>query len=285
MVVMGQAIGAAFFYFQAGPEFPLIAHTPVWRLLATMLIGMTLIPVSPSMDIRGWQEMHPLDGPAWSLFFEYAANILYAIGFRKLNLKWLSLFTGLSAAALAHLLLRGSSGDVIGGWSLTQHSLHVGFARVLFPFLMGMLLMRLGLRLRVRGSFFLSAALLATVLCWPRVGNAQTLWANGIYEAIAIIIVFPLILLIGADEEPAPGFTSKLCRFLGDISYPLYITHYALIYTYWAWVRTHPVPGPQAFVAAIGVFLSAVAIAYGCLKLYDEPVRALLGRRLVSAKA
>src|SRR5471030_286015 len=68
MVIMGSIIGAIFFYFQAGDAFPLIAHTPVWKMLLVMLVGCTLIPLLPSMDIRGWQEMHPLDGPAWSLF-------------------------------------------------------------------------------------------------------------------------------------------------------------------------------------------------------------------------
>jgi hypothetical protein len=45
-------------------------------MLLMMLIGFTLIPIPVSWDIRGWQEMHPLNGPAWSLFFEYLANIL-----------------------------------------------------------------------------------------------------------------------------------------------------------------------------------------------------------------
>ena len=70
MVIMGSLIGAALFYFQAGPAFPAIAQTPVWKLLLVMVIGATLIPVPESMDIRGWSEMHPLNGPAWSLFFE-----------------------------------------------------------------------------------------------------------------------------------------------------------------------------------------------------------------------
>src|SRR5271155_3802557 len=33
MVIMGTLIGAALFYFQAGPVFPLIAGTPVWEML------------------------------------------------------------------------------------------------------------------------------------------------------------------------------------------------------------------------------------------------------------
>ena len=82
MVIMGSIIGAILFYFQKSEIFPQIAITPIWKMLLVMVIGFTLIPLPPSMDIRGWQEMHPLNGPAWSLFFEYIANILYAAIFR-----------------------------------------------------------------------------------------------------------------------------------------------------------------------------------------------------------
>jgi hypothetical protein len=115
MVIMGSIIGAALFYLQFCPMFSLVATTPVWKTLLFMVIGFTLIPVLPSMDIRGWQEMHPLDGPAWSLFFEYIANILYAIGFRKLSNKAMGVLVLLSAGLLIQLTVFGPRGDVIGG--------------------------------------------------------------------------------------------------------------------------------------------------------------------------
>ena len=48
----------------------MIAGVPVGRMLLILLLGCLMIPVPPSMDIRGWSETYPLDGPAWSLFFE-----------------------------------------------------------------------------------------------------------------------------------------------------------------------------------------------------------------------
>src|SRR5450755_163882 len=43
MVIMGSLIGAALFYFQVShTAFPLIAGTPVWKMLLLMLIGCTL---------------------------------------------------------------------------------------------------------------------------------------------------------------------------------------------------------------------------------------------------
>ncbi|MEO6541479.1 MAG: acyltransferase, partial [Ferruginibacter sp.] len=60
MVVMGMIIGAICFYFQESGMWPMIKDVPVWKMLMIMLIGFTVIPIPPSMDIRGWNEMHPL---------------------------------------------------------------------------------------------------------------------------------------------------------------------------------------------------------------------------------
>ena len=112
MIVMGSLIGAALFYFQKGAAFPLVAATPVWKMLAVMIFGFTLLPLPTQLDIRGWNEMHPLDGPAWSLFFEYIANLLYALWLRRLSLRWLSVLTVLAAVFLTHMLVTGE-GDAI----------------------------------------------------------------------------------------------------------------------------------------------------------------------------
>src|SRR4051794_2699952 len=101
MVIMGMIIGAIFYYFQASDIlFPMIAGMEVWKVILTMVIGFTLLPIPPSWDIRGWSEMHPLDGPAWSLFFEYIANILYAVLFRKFSNKVMTIFVLIFAGML-----------------------------------------------------------------------------------------------------------------------------------------------------------------------------------------
>src|SRR6201996_7817118 len=107
MVIIGTFIGAALFYFQACPAFPLIAGTPVWQMLLVMLVGFTMLPLPISMDIRGWTEMHPLNGPAWSLFFEYIANILYAVIVRKFSKLLLSIFITLAGCMLIGYLVLG----------------------------------------------------------------------------------------------------------------------------------------------------------------------------------
>src|SRR5262245_860734 len=82
MVIMGSLLGAALFFSQAGPLYQKISTTSVSTMLLVMLVGCTMLPLPRSMVIRGWGEMYPLNGPAWSLFYEYIGNILYAIGLR-----------------------------------------------------------------------------------------------------------------------------------------------------------------------------------------------------------
>jgi peptidoglycan/LPS O-acetylase OafA/YrhL len=282
MVVMGSLIGAAFFYLQKGSVFPQIAATPVWKMLLVMLVGCTLLPLPTSMDIRGWQEMHPLDGPAWSLFFEYIANILYALGLRKLSKRALGAVVFLAAIFLLQVAVFGGRGDLIGGWSLTGTELHVGFARLLFPFFAGILLSRLGARIQVKGAFALSSLLLVVALSLPRFGGAEHFWMNGLYEAFCVIVLFPVIVAIGAGEKRVDGVSIRVARFFGDLSYPLYITHYPLVYIYIAWVVRDKPTGAQGVLPGLLAAATAITIAYACLKLYDEPVRRWLSRRFLA---
>lgn len=285
MVVMGSLIGAALFYPGKGVLFPPIAHTPVSTLLWVMLLGCTLLPLPVPLDIRGWQEMHPLDGPAWSLFFEYLANILYAVGLRRLSNRALSMLLLLSAGLLVEVAVFGPRGDLIGGWSLNAPQLHIGFARLLFPFLAGMLLMRSGKRIQVRHSFAVSALLLLLALCFPRIGGARHLWANGMYDALCVMVVFPLVVAIGAGEKRVEGASIRIAHFFGDLSYPLYITHYPLIYIYTAWVVQQNMPRAQGTAWGAALFVVAMLIAYACLKLYDEPLRRWLSHRFLRRAA
>ncbi|MFI5138689.1 MAG: acyltransferase family protein [Sphingobacteriales bacterium] len=285
MVIMGSIIGAALYYFGGGALFPMINATPVWKMLLVMLVGCTLIPLPVSMDIRGWQEMHPLDGPAWSLFFEYIANILYALFVRKFSKTLLTIFVILAAIFLVQYLLMGPQGDVIGGWSIDKTQLHIGFARLLFPFFGGVLLCRAGKLIRIKNAFLVSSLLILVVLSIPRIGGTDHLWMNGIYESVCIILIFPLIVSIGAGGNLTGKYPVKICRFLGGISYPLYITHYPLIYLYTAWVVDNKIQlGGYGLFVGLLLFIASIAIAWACLKLYDEPVRNWLAKRYLVKK-
>jgi len=282
MLIMGNLLGALLFYFSASPKiFPLVAHTSVPRLILIALIGCTVIPIPISMDIRGWQEMHPLAGTAWSLFFEYIANIAYALGLRKASNRVLLAFSVISAAALTHYLVTTPRGDITGGWSVNAMELKVGFLRLVFPFLAGMLLQRMHKRIHVKNAFLWCSLLLVVVLFLPRFGTPHTLWINGLYEALVIIFVFPIIVAMGAGKQTNGKAATHMSRFLGAVSYPVYITHYSLIYIYTAWVYDGKLTPKQGVEWGAAVFVAAFTIAYACLKLYDEPVRHWLNRRFL----
>ncbi len=285
MVIIGSVFGAALFYFSAGPLFPKIATIPVWQVLLVMLYGFTLLPLPLSMDIRGWDEMHPLNGPAWSLFYEYVGNILYATVLRRISVRVLSVFTFLAAILLVQVAVFGDEGQMIGGWAINAKQIHIGLARLLFPFCAGILLMRLGKRIKVKNAFAVCSLLLVVAMALPRFGDKTHRWENGLYEAIVILVVFPIIVAIGAGEQREEGTAVGIARFFGDLSYPLYITHYPLIYIYTEWVvAKKPAVGP-GIVWGVALLVTAVSFAYGSLKLYDEPVRRWLSKRFLARTA
>ncbi|HTE32264.1 MAG TPA: acyltransferase [Chryseolinea sp.] len=281
MVIMGMVVGAACFYFQDSGLWPAIAHVPLWKMLLVMVIGFTLIPAPGSLDIRGWSEMHPLNGPAWSLFFEYIANILYGLFIRRFSKAALSVLVFLAACALIHLAVTSPNGDIIGGWSIESAQLRIGFTRLMYPFFAGLLLNRVAKVVQVKQAFLWCSLLIVAVLATPRIGGGGQLWMNGLYDSLSVILVFPLIVFLGAGGETMGKYSSRICKFFGDISYPIYITHYPLIYIYTGWVYDRKISLREALPVTLLVFFSCIVLAYACLKLYDEPVRRWLKRKVL----
>jgi peptidoglycan/LPS O-acetylase OafA/YrhL len=186
-----------------------------------------------------------------------------------------------SGAALVHLAVNSKSGDIIGGWSLDPEQLRIGFTRVMYPFFTGLLLYKI-VRLRFIGNgFFWSSLLLLIVLCMPRVGGQAGLWKNGLYDSLSVILVFPLVVYIGACGQVKGRVENSICKFLGEISYPLYISHYPINYIYTGWVSDHHPGLSTAFPVAAICFVSSIALAYASLKLFDEPVRKWLKKKVL----
>ncbi len=290
MVILGSLVGALLYYFGAS-AFPMISETPWWIVLLIFLLGCTMLPALPKWDIRGWGETNPLNGPSWSLMWEYIANILYALFIRRLPLLLLGILALCAAVPTLDLTLnlnlfglltpeRQAVYTVIGGWCITPEQVYIGATRLLYPFLAGLLLSRLGLKIRLRGGFWWCSLLIAVVLAMPYVGSTTTPWIDGAYQAVAILLLFPLIVAAGAGSRITGSRGTAVCRFLGEISYPLYITHYPLIYMQMAWAKEHPdAPLGTAVFVGVSVIVLAVGLAWASLKLYDQPVREWLRRK------
>lgn len=280
MVVVGAVIGGLCFYFGAGKMFPQIGEVPVWQMLLVMLAGCLLIPTTAAIR-QPWHEMFPLNGPAWSLFFEYIGNLLYAAVVRRFSKRVLVAFVAASGVALLWMAVGSSDGSVLGGHELTGRQFGIGMVRLLYPFFGGLLLFRLGRRIRIPGGFWLCSLVLAAILFFPRLGGEQRLWLNGLYESISILFLFPLIVLAGAGSPIRGKVSVGICKFLGEISFPLYIIHYPFVYLFMAYVKEHDLGWQESWPLMIAVGVGCVVLAYGFLKLFDEPVRAWLRNRFL----
>ena len=285
MLILGSLLGAALFVLQDYSIFPKLQSATAWQVIAVLILSALMIPQPKSMDVRGWGEIYSLNGPAWSLFYEYVANLFYALGLRKLSNRALGVVVALAGLALIHLAVFGGRGDLIGGWALDAEGVRIGLTRVLFPFCAGVLLFRLGRRIRINHAFAVASLLLVVGLSLPRFGGTEHLWLNGLYEALCVILLFPLIVAIGAGDKQVDGVSVRVARFFGDLSYPIYITHYPLIYIYTGWVvDTKPSLALGALVG-VGVFAGSVLIAWISLKLFDAPVRRWLAQRFLGCPA
>lgn len=285
LVIMGTIIGACFYFFQMGPSFPLIGNVPGWKVALAFVMGCLMIPCGMNMDIRGWGEMNSFNGPNWSLTWEYLANILYALIFKKLPKIALGILTAVSAFLVIDLCLDlnvfgllteghyGSQYTVIGGWSLTPEQMYIGFTRLMYPFLCGLLVSRVGKFITLKGGFWWCSIMLAVLFAIPCIGGAHHI-GNGIYNAVTILLLFPIIVMIGAGSHVEGKKSVKICDFLGQISYPLYITHFPFALMQYNWGNSHPeMPLYAHIMVAVGCFVFSVGLAYACLKLYDIPVR------------
>ncbi len=281
LIILGMTIGALLFYFQASPDMSKVESMPVASLLLVTLIGFTLLPVPPSMDVRGWNEMHPLNGPSWSLFFEYVANVLHVFVLRKLPNPVLSLLVFLAAIALYVTAITGESGDLIGGWSLEPKQLRIGITRLLFPYMMGMLLRRVISLGSTRNTFLISSILLIAFLSFPRLGGKDHLWMNGLYEAVIISIAFPFIIYLGAIGKVKTKVMERACTLLGDLSYPLYITHFPILLVFYAWVSNNKISLVESVPYGIATMLGTILLAFVYLKVYDLPIRKKLAKRFI----
>ena len=281
LVVMGAVIGAIMFYFQ-GCEVWDVSRVSVGMLVVATLMNAFLIPATPGFEIRGVTEMFPLNGPSWSLFYEYIGNLLYAFFIHKLPTKALALLVALAGCGLAAFAVWGPLGDLCFGFSLTGDNILGGSLRLLFSFSAGLLLSRIFRPGRIRGAFWICSAAVVVVLGVPRIGGNEHLWMNGLYDTVCCILLFPLIVFWGASGETTDAATTRICKFLGDISYPLYMVHYPFIYLYYAWVKNENLTFIQSLPGALALVFGCILLAYLCLKLYDEPVRRFLTKRLLN---
>ncbi len=287
MVVMGAIVGLIAYCIQGCVQWD-GTQVSVTNILISLLLGMLLIPVFPGAahDVRGNGEMFPLNGPGWSLFFEYFGNILYALFIRRFSNKVLifwTIFTGVGLGMFSIFDVAGY-GSIGIGWTMDAVNFFGGLFRMIFPFSMGMLLARNFRPLKIKGAFWICSLILAVLFHVPYI-EGTSFHFNGLFEFITIAGIFPVVLLLGASGTTTDKITAKISKFLGEISFPLYMVHYPVMYLFYAWLIDKKLYTlGETWQIALLVIAGSVMLAYLCLKLYDEPVRKWLGKKFISKK-
>ena len=303
MVIAGTLVGAALFFF-SGTAFPKTLEVEPWKFALCLLMGLLIIPCGKGLDIRGWNEVNSFNGPVWTLTLEYIGNILYALVFRRLPKVALGILCACCAFFTLDLtlgwntfgLFKVPQYNIIGGWSLSPEQIYIAFSRLLYPFLCGLLISRIlpshrtesnpsGSPIHLKGGFWWCGLAIVVLLAMPCIGGKQGV-PDGLFQAACILLLFPIIVLAGAGSKTTDKRSTAICKWLGDISYPIYITHYPLIYMQMDWVAQHQgAPLWQHVAVAVGVLFMAIVIAWGLQKAYDEPVRAWLKEHWLKRKA
>ncbi len=235
------------------------------KLLLLFLASAFLIPW-PSMEDRAF-NIFGLNAPSWSLFWEYVANIFYALILIRMGRRALIGLTILSAALLVYVSY--SAGNLLGGWN--GDTFWHGGARIAYSFSAGLLIYRSNWIIKNNTGFPSLALILSFAFLMP-----WTAW-NWLTEVLVVLLFFPLIVALGAGSILENSWKS-ICRFSGNISYPLYMTHYAVMWIFGNWYTTQNPAPAELYTAVFGGIALLVVFAYLAMRFYDLPVRRYLNK-------
>jgi peptidoglycan/LPS O-acetylase OafA/YrhL len=245
-------------------------YHPPDRSLQTIVFAALFLPqIDPTQP---GLQLFPLVGPAWSLAFELAANLVFALVATRLNTRLLAILIGVGAALLIAAAWHFGAIDL--GYS--QTNAWGGIGRVGFGFFAGVAAYRLWqadalpwLRLPA----WAAVAIVLEIFC---VQPAQFQAAN---DVALVIIVMPALVLASARREPGARLARPFALF-GAASYGIYVLQNPVDQWYetlvpWKHVRDYGGFGSWGAVALVGATVTAALLLD---RWYDVPVRAGLTR-------
>ena len=271
LVIIGSVLGLLTFILD-----PFVSLYPVYGFGKTALLFLSslfLIPY-PIVEERFF-NLFNLNAPSWSLFWEYIANIFYIFLLYKIGKKYLLILTLIAAGLLFYVATKTT--NLSGGWGGT--TFWDGGARVFYSFLAGMLVYRFNWIIKNKLGFIGVSILLLLAFLMPYSNEY-----NWITEPIIVLIYFPLLVALGAGTTLTSSF-EKLCKLSGEISYPLYMTHYPFLWIFLTYVTTtKPDMSLLKLIIPVSVIL-LVVFAYLVMVFLDIPLRNYLKNKWLKVKS
>jgi peptidoglycan/LPS O-acetylase OafA/YrhL len=261
LVILGSVLGLLGLFFDPFATQPITRSAG--NIFLIFLSSVFMIPY-PAMTER-YFNLFSFNAPAWSLFWEYVANIVYALVLYRLTRRYLIILAAIAAVAICYVGIH--SGNLMGGWS--GGTFWDGGVRIAYSFTAGLLVYRYNLIIKNKLGFIGVSVLLMLAFLMP-----FSSW-NWLTEPFVVIIYFPLLVALGAGAVLNNGLR-KICVFSGNISYPLYMTHYVVM---WFFANYYTANKPDAVHLAyiiIPGLIVLVAFAYLAMKVYDMPLRRYL---------
>lgn len=207
-----------------------------------------------------------INPPLWSLQGEWIANFIYGgFLFAARTRALLSIIAVLVTYLVYCAGLRGS-------WNTAgPFEFFPSLARAIAGFLAGVVLHRAHAANRLQN--LPSVNPVAIYGAWLCICFAPLSWQTSIFEMVAALIVAPLaVALLVRNEAPA----SKVYLMLGQISYPLYVSHFAVITLYRIWLHPGSTRNPAILLPML---MSAFLLAWIIGRL-GKPLSAwMAGRR------
>jgi peptidoglycan/LPS O-acetylase OafA/YrhL len=156
-------------------------------------------------------RFYPFNPPHWSLWYELVASYCFGLVAPLLSRTVLLGAVAIAAIALAVVTLDRGTGE------------HFDATRVVFAFLIGVAIQRIGFRARFGAPVAIGLGIVLLVVCSiPRdVGPGWT-------DAAIVLIVFPAVVALGAMTE-LRGRLATIAAAGGHMSYPLYAIHFPVI--------------------------------------------------------
>lgn len=263
LVIIGSALGLLTFLFD--PFSNLHTAYSAGKILLMFLSSCLLIPF-PAVHERYFNLFH-LNPPTWSLFWEYVVNVFYAFVLVKLRNKMMWVLLVIGGIALVYESARSTYLGV--GWG--GDNVWGGGIRVFYSFLAGILVYRSNYIIRSRLGFMGIGILLFLVFLIPF--SVKTNW---ITDPAVVILYFPFLIALGAGAQVGQKLKG-ICKFLGYISYPLYMIHYPFLWIFLSYVDLKkPGMAQMEVIIPIGVVL-LIGLAYVIMRFVDAPLRSYLG--------